>query len=384
MDKQKICIIGDGLAGLTTAVILSKQNVTIDLYSGSKKKNKNLDNRTTAISESNFQYIKNILNLNKTSFFWLCKSINLFYEDREKIINFLNFNERSKNFMYIFQNKILKKKLSKVINQKKNIKVIKKNIENINSADSSVVCSRKKKIYDLIILSTGSFSKFYYQIDAGRSIKKNYEEVAITATVKHNEKVENASQFFLKEGPFAVLPFQKKSFSVVWSVNNNYFKTNKKNLQKILFEKLKKLLNLNKIKSVGNIQSFSINLDLKTKYFKKKNLIIGDGLHSIHPIAGQGFNLVLRDIKKLAELLDKTSRLGLLYKDSFILKQFYDNRKTENNLFGLGINLTNSFFRDRKYFFTFKKAILNNINNFSFIKKISQSIADKGIYSKLL
>ena len=59
MIKQKICIIGDGLAGLTTAAILSKQNIHIDLYSGSRKKSKNFDARTTAISDSNFQYIKN-------------------------------------------------------------------------------------------------------------------------------------------------------------------------------------------------------------------------------------------------------------------------------------------------------------------------------------
>ena len=62
MKQQKICIIGDGLAGLTTAAILSKQNFSIDLYSGSKKKSKISDNRTTAISESNFQYIKDNLN----------------------------------------------------------------------------------------------------------------------------------------------------------------------------------------------------------------------------------------------------------------------------------------------------------------------------------
>ena len=38
MNKQKICIIGDGLAGLTTAIILSKENVNIDLYSNNQKK----------------------------------------------------------------------------------------------------------------------------------------------------------------------------------------------------------------------------------------------------------------------------------------------------------------------------------------------------------
>ena len=58
MTQQKICIIGDGLAGLTTAAILSKQNIIIDLYTSKKKNNASLDIRTTAISESNYHYIK--------------------------------------------------------------------------------------------------------------------------------------------------------------------------------------------------------------------------------------------------------------------------------------------------------------------------------------
>ena len=379
MKQQKICIIGDGLAGLTTAAILSKQNFSIDLYSGSKKKSKISDNRTTAISESNFQYIKDNLNLLKANFFWPCKKINLFFEDKGKIINFLNFDEKNKNFMYIFQNKDLKKKLNKRINLKKNIKLIKKNVKDINSEGSFIVLHKKKIFYDLIILTTGGFSKFYSKIKVNRAIEKNYKEVAATAVIKHNANIENASQFFLKEGPLAILPFKKFSFSTVWSVNNSYFKINEKKLKEILTEKLRKLLNTKNIKKIKNIETFPINLNLKTEYYKKNVLILGDGLHMIHPIAGQGFNLVLRDIKKLAELIVKTSKLGLLLKDSHLLKDFYNSRKPENNLFGLGINFTNFFLKDNKYFFGFKRIILNNIKSFNFIKKASQSMADKGI-----
>jgi 2-polyprenyl-6-methoxyphenol hydroxylase-like FAD-dependent oxidoreductase len=379
MKQQKICIIGDGLAGLTTAAFLSKQNFSIDLYSGSKKKSKISDNRTTAISESNFQYIKDNLNLLKANFFWPCKKINLFFEDKGKIINFLNFDEKNKNFMYIFQNKDLKKKLNKIINLKKNIKLIKKNVKDINSEGSFIVLHKKKIFYNLIILTTGGFSKFYSKIKVNRAIEKNYKEVAATAVIKHNANIENASQFFLKEGPLAILPFKKFSFSTVWSVNNSYFKINEKKLKEILTEKLRKLLNTKNIKKIKNIETFPINLNLKTEYYKKNVLILGDGLHMIHPIAGQGFNLVLRDIKKLAELIVKTSKLGLLLKDSHLLKDFYNSRKPENNLFGLGINFTNFFLKDNKYFFGFKRIILNNIKSFNFIKKASQSMADKGI-----
>ena len=281
--------------------------------------------------------------------------------------------------MYIFQNKDLKKKLNKIINLKKNIKLIKKNVKDINSEGSFIVLHKKKIFYDLIILTTGGFSKFYSKIKVNRAIEKNYKEVAATAVIKHNANIENASQFFLKEGPLAILPFKKFSFSTVWSVNNSYFKINEKKLKEILTEKLRKLLNTKNIKKIKNIETFPINLNLKTEYYKKNVLILGDGLHMIHPIAGQGFNLVLRDIKKLAELIVKTSKLGLLLKDSHLLKDFYNSRKPENNLFGLGINFTNFFLKDNKYFFGFKRIILNNIKSFNFIKKSSHSMADKGI-----
>ena len=377
MNKQKICIIGDGLAGLTTAIILSKEDIKIDLYCN-KKNFFFLDNRTTAISESNYQYIKNSLKLNDQNFFWPCKNINLFYEDKKKIVNFLNFDEKNKNLMYIFQNRDLKKKYDKIISTTKNIKIIKKNIEEINSKHGFVRLAKKNIFYDLIILSTGGRSKLYAPIDEDRSIEKNYEEVGLTTTIKHNAKIENVSQFFLKEGPLAILPLQKKVFSTVWSISTKFLSVNKKNIKKILNDKLINLLKIKSIKNISNIKSFPINLNLKTKYFKKNVLILGDGLHTVHPMAGQGFNLVLRDIKKLKELMSKNLRLGLLIQDSFILKDFYNSRKPENNLFGFGINMTNIFFKDNKYFHPLKKGILNNIYKFSFIKKISQSISNKG------
>ena len=85
------------------------------------------------------------------------------------------------------------------------------------------------------------------------------------------------------------------------------------------------------------------------------------------------------DIKKLSELMAKVSRFGLLIKESFLLNDFYNSRKSENNLFGLGINLTNLFFKENKYFSGFKIGILDKIKNFDFIKKISQSVADRGV-----
>jgi len=380
MSAQKICIIGDGLAGLSTAIILSQENIKVDLYVGnSKKKKLKKNSRTTAISEKSYQIIKSKLKIKNSDIFWPSKVINLFFEDKKKIKSFLRFKENKKNLMYIFQNKEFKKQLDKKILKKKNINLIKKNITDINYKDGTILLNKKQFSYDLIILSTGSQSNLYNKISKRRSIVKNYKEVALTTTIKHRSKINEVSQFFLKEGPLAILPFGKNIFSVVWSVSDSFFNKNKKLMKNILDHKIKILLKKPRIKITDNIQSFPINLNLKTKYFKENILILGDGLHSVHPMAGQGFNLVLRDIKKLSELISKTLKLGLLFKNSFLLEDFYHARKPENTILGLGINLTNLFFKENKYFAPMRKIILSNINNFKFIKKISQTISNKGI-----
>ena len=62
---------------------------------------------------------------------------------------------------------------------------------------------------------------------------KNYKEHSITCSVKHQIKDIGAQQFFLKEGPLAILPYNKNKFSVVWSIEDRYFIKNKKNISKL-------------------------------------------------------------------------------------------------------------------------------------------------------
>ena len=56
-------------------------------------------------------------------------------------------------------------------------------------------------------------------------------------------------------------------------------------------------------------------------------------------MAGQGFNLVIRDVKKLSELISRTVKLGILISNSNILKDFFNSRKPENNILGLRCKL---------------------------------------------
>ena len=181
----------------------------------------------------------------------------------------------------------------------------------------------------------------------------------------------NTSQFFLKEGPLAILPFSKNDFSFVWSVNKNINFDIKSKICEVLETK-------NKI-NITNIQSYPLTLNLKRTYYKKDVLILGEGLHTIHPVAGQGFNLVLRDIKKLKEILKYYSQLGLSLNSGFALRDFSNQRKSENILIGFGVDLTHNFFKNNKLLEPFKELILRNVPQNSAFKKISKFISNQGL-----
>ena len=364
MKKQRICIVGDGLSGLMAVIALNNlPNLEVHLIA--KKNIHTNDKRTTAISANNFNFFQEIMSKFDKKLFWPSNKINLFYELSDQKINFLNLNEDKNNLMYVFENNKIKEILFKEIKKKK-IKVIKKNISKLSDLGN----------YDLKVLCLGKNSTIYQNIIDNRSIDKDYKEIALTGYVRHNLKNVNTSQFFLKEGPLAILPFSKKNFSFVWSVNKNFIK---KNINNIIKSKISEILDTRKKIDITNVQSYPLTLNLKRTYYKKDVLILGEGLHSIHPVAGQGFNLVLRDIKKLKEILKYYSGLGLSIKNSFALEDFSNQRKSENIITGLGIDMTHSFFKEKKLFEPIKKLILKNISKNNTLKKISKFISNQGL-----
>ena len=375
MKKHKICIVGGGLTGLISALVLSERGLDIDLIVENRV-SKIKDLRVTAISEKNIDFLKfTIKNIN-LKLFYPVKKINLFFEKGNQTKNFLNFDE-NKNLMFFFENRLIKEHLTKLLKKTK-IKIQKKTIKSIDLAENKVFTNQSSKSYDLVVLCLGSNSPIYQKISGTREIQKNYKEHSITCSVKHQIKDIGAQQFFLKEGPLAILPYNKNKFSVVWSIEDRYFIKNKKNISNYLKTKLSNLLKTNKI-SLGNIQSYPLKLSLKRNYYKKNTIILGDGLHVVHPLAGQGFNLILRDIEKLNELISNNLRLGLTIKDSNIPKDLSDSRKPENLLIGLGIDTTRKFFKSNKYLDPIKENILKNFSKSSLLKKITKRVANLGL-----
>ena len=363
MKKQRICIVGDGLSGLMTALALNKvESLDVQLIS---RKNKHFkDRRTTAISASNYEFFNAVLDKLDKNLFWPSKKIDLFYETREQNMNFLNFNEDIKNLMYVFENDKIKEILIKEIKKKK-IKTLQKNINQLKDLDG----------YDMKILCLGRSSKIYQSIVDKRSLNKDYKEIAITGYVKHNLKNLNTAQYFLKDGPLVILPFSKNKFSFVWSVDQKFLK---KDINSVVTSKICEVLKTKKIQ-ISNQQSYPLMLNLKRNYYKNDILILGEGLHTVHPVAGQGFNLVLRDINKLQKIFKYYAELGMSLKSTPALEEFTNNRKSENIITGIGIDLTHNFFKQNKLLDPFKEIILKNISKNNTLKKISKFISNQGL-----
>ena len=237
MIKQKICIIGNGLTGLTTALILGKLNLDIHLIAAPDKKGRR-DIRTTAISESNYKGLIGFIGKKNSKIFFESKEIDLYKEHSKGIEHFMNLSNKHKNLMFLFQNEILKKLIQRKINTYKNLKIFNKKVSEIDVEKNKVFFANKNFSYDAIFVCTGSKSEIIQNIFKDRFIGRKTNEIAFTSIVNHSSNIINAKQFFLKEGPMAILPLNKNKFSFVWSVGSKF---KNKNAAPIIIKRLKEI-----------------------------------------------------------------------------------------------------------------------------------------------
>ena len=115
-------------------------------------------------------------------------------------------------------------------------------------------------------------------------------------------------------------------------------------------------------------------------YYHDNILAFGDLLHRIHPLAGQGFNMTIRDIKEILKLVKFKKDHGLEL-DTSICLDFEKNTKNRNYLFSNGIDLIYEFFNvERKIKNNFLSKTVQKISNYPSINKIFTKIADRGIF----
>jgi len=354
---MKVCVIGDGLVSLTLANILIKKDISVDIF----RKEKNIlydQSRTLGISKSNVDFFnREIINIKKISM--EINKIKIFSEKNYEN-ELIKFDNKNNQIFSIIRNYNLQKILFKSLKKSKLIKF--KNNFDIN---------RNK--YKLVIISdpTHPFIKKFFS----KRIEKDYKSHAYTTMITH-KKIKNNTAFqnFTKNGPIAFLPVSDSETSIVYSIKS----IKKKSIIEMnnLVRKYNPIYSINKI---DNWNSFKLKSSSLRNYYNGNVLAFGDLLHKIHPLAGQGFNMSLRDIKLLSDLIDKKINLGLDL-DVSLCKEFQKKSKSNNFIFLSGIDWIYELFNlENKINLNLLNKSINFLGNNKVVNSFLKKFADNGI-----
>ena len=357
---MKVCIIGDGLVSLSLANVLIQKELAVDILC-SKKNNQYDKSRTIGISKSNIDYFNNeIINIEKI--IWKINKIKIFTEKNfnEEI---LKFNINHEFVFSIIENYKLRKLLIRKLKKSKLIRFI----------SNKSYLDKNKQQYNLIVNCDAKHQitkKFF-----SNKIEKNYNSYAYTTIIIH-KKIKNSTAYqnFTNNGPIAFLPISETQTSVVYSLKCK----NKKNNFEIK-ELIKKYNPIYSIRKINNFSCFELKSSNLRKYYKDNILSFGDLLHKVHPLAGQGFNMSLRDIKLLSDLIEERINLGLDI-DNTICHEFQKNSQDKNYLFSAGIDWIYELFNlESKVNSNLLSKSINVIGRNKVINSIFKKFADSGI-----
>ena len=355
-----VCILGNGLTALTLAKALVNNEINVDVFY-SKKNYKISDTRTIGISKNNIDFFNsNIINIEKI--IWNLKKIEIFSENlnKERLINFETNNDqlfstlKNDKLYNLLEKNLLKNKLfkSKFIS--------KKNLSFLNEYELIINCDPSN------LITNRYFNK---------KIIKKYNSYAYTTIITHDQILnDTAFQIFTKKGPLAFLPISNRQTSIVYSLYNSMNQKEKK-IDQLIKDKNFRY----KIKSIDKINSFELkSLNLRS-YYHDNILAFGDLLHKVHPLAGQGFNMTIRDIKILLEIIKKKLDVGLSL-DSSVNSEFQKKLRHKNFIFSNGVDLIHEFFNfERKMKTNFLSKSVKLIGNYPSINKMFTKIADRGV-----
>ncbi|WP_081264120.1 FAD-dependent monooxygenase [Anaplasma phagocytophilum] len=228
--------------------------------------------------------------------------------------------------------------IAKFMHQKLNFDVITSSsckLFTVKDGFAEIYLSCGKKIYTkLVVCAEGKNSRFRNSLSL-KTINYAFGQGFIVCNINHEKHHRNtAIEHFCTNGPSAILPmYGGYSSSIVWTEKYEMAQL----IQNLPIEEFTKLLQekfsdfLGKIEVNSKINCYKTSMSLLKKIFINRAIIIGDAAHAIHPIAGQGLNLGMRDVGVLVEIIEKYHKLGSDIGQKFILQEI-DNRRLLDNV----------------------------------------------------
>jgi 2-octaprenyl-6-methoxyphenol hydroxylase len=157
----------------------------------------------------------------------------------------------------------------------------------------------------LVVAADGSQSSIRKLLDI-QALEYDYKQTAITANVSTERPHQNwAYERFTDTGPIALLPLSENRSSLVWTVNTGHEQAILKSDDDEFLNLLQQRFGyrLGRFTKVGQRNSYPLKLVQADQAIQQRIVLIGNAAHSLHPIAGQGFNLGLRDVAVLADII---------------------------------------------------------------------------------
>ncbi len=338
---HKICVIGGGITGAIMVLLLKKSQLFKLSDIGWIKPSLKLKNdlRTTFYNKTSLELLNslNILNKLKINDFTSVKSIQVFGPNYSLPLEW-NYVDTKREFGAVIKNDIV---LNILEEELKDIKQYESFVNNTkcNQFERTLYLENKTSINTHLVLSADGKNSYLRKLLSINTINKKTRHIAISGFLKQSKNHKsNAIQAFTNIGPIGILPYENKNLvNFVQSIEKVKCEKifSKENPEYFICSELNKFfshidLNFSPIKKINKIENklsyWDLNLNLVLNPTSSRAILIGDAAHSIHPLAGQGLNLSLRDCVSALNAIKDCLKFGHDLGDKSILK-FYKNER---------------------------------------------------------
>jgi 2-octaprenyl-6-methoxyphenol hydroxylase len=178
----------------------------------------------------------------------------------------------------------------------------------------------------------------------------DYDQSGIVLTVGHErDHGGRAEEHFLPAGPFAILPLKGPRSSLVWTENRAEAARIVALSEDEFHAELEARfgLHLGEVKALDKPRAFPLGYFVARSFIGERLALVGDAAHVIHPIAGQGLNMGLKDIAALAEVIVDAARLGIDLGQADVLERYQRWRRFDTMAMGLATNSLNLLFSNK-------------------------------------
>ena len=237
-------------------------------------------------------------------------------------------------FGYIIENRAIREALHAEGNRTPGLQIISPVCVSALESDGYSAAAHTKEgaciEADLVVAADGRNSTLRNLSGIGHT-EHRYEQKSIVCTVVHEREHQGVAELFLPNGP-SMLPMTLNRSNVVWTDRSDladyYLDLSEESFLEELYQRFGDWLGA--IELTGPRFAFPLGVLHADRYTDTRLALIGDAAHAIHPIAGQGLNLGLRDVAALAELIVDAKRLGLDIGSSAVLERYERWRHFDN------------------------------------------------------